>query len=78
MRIRDEITKDDLAVARLASAFTLLALAPYDAWGHEGDPAEMAAYVVASARKDGRLGHVWDVLGITGPTERRNQTVPPR
>ncbi len=62
MRIRGEIKEDDLVVAKLAAAYTLLALAPYDGWNHEGDPAEMAAYVVATARKDGRMGFVTEIV----------------
>lgn len=62
MRIETEIEKDDLVVARLACAYTLLALVPYDYWSHEGDPAQMAAYVVAQAKKDGRLGLVQDIV----------------
>ena len=62
MNVGREIEKDDLVVARLAVASTLLALAPYDNWSHEGDPAEMAAYVVADAKKQGRFGFVCDVV----------------
>lgn len=64
MDIKREIKEDDVVVARLAVAYTLLILAPYDSWSHEGDPAEMAAYVVNTARKAGNLGFVKDaVLG---------------
>lgn len=56
--------REALLVARLAVSFTLLALAPYDSWSHQGDPAEMAAYVVKTAKKNGNLGFVMQVMGI--------------
>lgn len=62
MRMDDEIDKDDLVVARLAMAYTLLAMAPYDSWNHEGDPCEMAAYVVAQSKKEGRFGFLRSVV----------------
>ena len=62
MKIRSEISEDDEVVAQLAANFTLLALAPYDSWSHEGTPAQMAAFVVAQARKDGRMGFVRDIV----------------
>lgn len=62
MRIQGEIKRDDLVVGRLAVAYTLLALAPYDDWGHEGDPAQMAAYVVETARKRGNLGRLREMV----------------
>ena len=62
LNIKAEIRTDDVIVAKLAVAYTLLALAPYDNWSHEGSPAEMAAYVVESARKQGNLGFLRDIL----------------
>lgn len=56
--IRDGDVKDELVAATLAMNFTLLALAPYDSWNHEGSPAEMAAYVVATAKARGNMGFV--------------------
>jgi hypothetical protein len=64
MQINKEVDVNDVMVAKLAVAYTLLALAPYDRWGHEGDPAEMAAYVVETARKKGNLLTVQQALGI--------------
>lgn len=64
MNIKTEVDRDDVLVGTLASAFTLLALAPYDNWSHEGTPAEMAAYVVATARKNGNLSFLWKVFGL--------------
>ena len=62
MKIQDEIEEDDLVVARLAMAYTLLALAPYDYWRHEGDPCEMAAYVVAVSKKQGNFGFLTSIV----------------
>ena len=62
MHLKGEIHKANehelLVVAQLASAYTLLAEAPYDSWSHEGSPAEMAVWVVMDAKKQGRLGFV--------------------
>lgn len=60
--IRDGNGEDLLVAAQLASAYTLLALAPYDSWSHEGTPAEMAAFVVIDAKKQGRMGFVRDIV----------------
>lgn len=66
MKISDEIKKDDLLVAKLACAYTLLSLAPYAHWRHEGSPAEMAAYVVETARKEGKLGFLERIINQNG------------
>jgi hypothetical protein len=60
------VNDEQLATAMLSSAYMLLAMAPYDSWGHEGTPAEMAAYVIKDAKDKGRLGMVFEALGITG------------
>jgi hypothetical protein len=66
MDLKGDIKKaqavDELIIARLASAFTLLALAPYDDWGHEGSPAAMAVHVVQSHRERGSLGMLTDII----------------
>lgn len=64
MDIKRELVNDQelVCTAQLASAYTLLALAPYDNWGHEGSPAEMAAYVVKTAKDRGHLGFVYDIV----------------
>ncbi len=54
------------AVAMLAGAFTLLALAPYDSWSHEGTPAQMAAFIVKDLKDHGRLGMLFQLLGLYG------------
>lgn len=68
MNINEEIKlpvdQEALLVARLAVSFALLALAPYDSWSHEGDPAQMAVYVVKTAKKNGNLGFVETVMGL--------------
>jgi len=69
MNIRQEISMDDELVGTLAVAYTFLAMAPYDSWTHEGTPAQMAAYVVATARKEGRLGFLRGALGFTRPCD---------
>jgi hypothetical protein len=60
--IKDGNVKSELVAATLAQAFTLLALAPYDNWGHEGSPAEMAAFVVKTAKERGNMGFVENVV----------------
>jgi len=62
VNIKDHINKDDETIAQLAVAYTLLAMAPFDNWSHEGTPAQMAAYVVACAKRDGRMGFVQDIV----------------
>lgn len=62
MKISEHIESEDLLVAKLASAYTLLALSAYDSWSHEGSPAEMAAYVVQQARNRGNLGFLEDIM----------------
>lgn len=56
--------REILLAARLAVAFTFLNLAPFDSWGHEGDPAEMAAYVVKIAKARGQLYAVEQAMGL--------------
>ena len=75
MDVRREIhekTNGDelLACARLAVAFTHLQMAPWDSWGHEGDAADMAAFVIQRSKADGRLGMLCDSLGVTGKGAR--------
>ena len=48
--------EDELVTAQLAVCFALLSQVPYDNWGHEGSPAEMAVLVVADAKDKGRGG----------------------
>lgn len=62
--LKEMNASEDLMTARLACAYTLLAMAPYDNWGHEGTPAEMAAYVIGIAKKNGNLSFVADVVGM--------------
>jgi hypothetical protein len=54
--------QENLVVAQLAVAFTLLALAPFDSWGHQGSPAAMAAFVVKTAKERGNFGFVIDMI----------------
>lgn len=57
--------EDELITAQLAVAFTLLSLVPYDSWGHQGSPAEMAVLVVADAKDKGRMGFLRTaVIGV--------------
>jgi hypothetical protein len=51
-----------LIVAKLAVAYTYLAEAPYDNWGHEGTPAEMAVFVVAESKKRGHFGFLKRII----------------
>lgn len=69
MKIRDEIDESDEVVAQLAVTFTLLALAPYDSWGHEGTPAQMAAYIVKQSKARGNFGML--TRAILGERYRR-------
>lgn len=67
MNIKREIKTQDfeaLATAKLTSAFTLLAMVPYDSWGHEGTPAEMATLIIHQAKEQGRLGFIYVLLGL--------------
>jgi hypothetical protein len=66
-----EVRKEDVLVGTLASAYTLLALVPYDNWSHEGNPAEMAAYVVQSARERGNLGFLFHIFDIDHQVTQR-------
>lgn len=77
MDVRKEIKSESngdelLACARLAVAFTHLQMAPWDGWGHEGDPADMAAFVVQRSKADGKFGMMCDSLGVTGRGARNN------
>jgi len=64
MEIKSQIKIEDVLIAQLAVNYTFLAMAPHDSWGHAGSPAEMAAYVVETARKEGKLGFLINtVLG---------------
>lgn len=54
--IRENREQESLVVAKLAVAYSLLEMAPFDSWGHEGDAAEMAVWIVMDAKKQGRLG----------------------
>jgi hypothetical protein len=54
--IKNAHMTDELVVAQLAVAYTLLADVPSDNWGHEGTPAEMAVLVVKDAKERGRMG----------------------
>lgn len=65
MNIYAEIAGEDeqWLVATLAISFAHLAMAPWDAWGHEGSPAEMAVFVVKQAKERGQLGMLIDTLG---------------
>lgn len=67
MNIYAEIADEEESwlVAQLAIAFAHLAMAPYDSWGHEGNPAEMAVFVVKKAKERGQLGMLMDTLGPT-------------
>lgn len=56
--------KEAEAVALLSSAYTLLAFAPLDTWNHQGTPAQMAAYVVKDLKNQGRLGFLFESLGL--------------
>lgn len=58
MNIYAEIADEEESwlVAQLAIAFAHLAMAPYDSWGHEGNPAEMAVFVVRRPRSAGSSG----------------------
>lgn len=60
--LASEAARVQKLTAILASAYTLLALAPCDSWGHEGTPAEMAAFVVEDLKKQGRLSMLYDVF----------------
>jgi hypothetical protein len=71
MKISEHIDATDLCVAKLSSAYTLLAMASYDSWSHEGSPAEMAAYVIAQAKKEGKLSFVEDILLRNGNQRER-------
>lgn len=66
MNVPEEIKdmKDELTVAKLAVAFTFLSQVPYDSWGHQGDPAEMAVLVVKDAKSNGRMGFLYEALGV--------------
>lgn len=64
MRIREETDADDRLVGLLTAAYTMLAMAPHDNWGHEGTPGEMAAYVVKTAKKNGNLGFLRELMGV--------------
>lgn len=65
--IKDDRNGDELlTVARLAVAFTHLQMAPWDGWGHERNAAEMAAFVVARSKQEGRFGMLADSMGVTG------------
>jgi hypothetical protein len=72
MNVPEEIKdmRDELAVARLAVAFTHLSNVPFDSWGHQGDPAEMAVLVVKDMRAQGRMSFLWESLGITNQVRR--------
>jgi hypothetical protein len=54
--IKDAREMDTLVAAQLAVSYAFLSYSPYDNRGHEGSPAEMATFVVAQAKKDGRMG----------------------
>lgn len=53
---REDRDEELLIVGKLAEAYQMLAMAPYDNWGHRGSPGEMAAYVVTTAKRNGNLG----------------------
>ena len=66
MNIKEELKgeKEAQLVGILTSAYTLLALAPFDDWGHEGTPAQMAAYVIKVAKDQGHLGFLYRIFAI--------------
>lgn len=70
MDMKREVDKEAVLVGVLASAYTLLALAPYDNWSHEGTPAEMAAYVVQKAKEDGHLYFFYRLFDINHGVRR--------
>ena len=66
LNIKEELKdeKEAQLVALLSTAYTLLALAPYDDWGHEGSPGQMAAYVIKVAKERGNLGFLYSMFKI--------------
>lgn len=64
MRAELASSHKELATAKLAVAYTFLAMAPYDHWGHEGTPAEMATYVVSKLANEGKLGFLYRILEV--------------
>ena len=64
MNIKKETDSEGRLIGLLTSAYTMLAMAPYDNWRHEGTPGEMAAYVVKVAKKNGNLGFLMELFNI--------------
>lgn len=72
MDILKETTGEDELVGRLAVAFTHLSVAPYTSWNYDGDPAQMAAYVVRTSRQKGTLGMLMRSMGVQPRNTSRN------